>query len=322
MPLALPTTALHRVNASDALTKLSQGVINGTVPLLSAQAASPWQRRLVSQGFREDLAQQDLAGILLLLPLAGFIWKGWATSLTGQDTGPSSLGGSLDPAGSAAMAGLKHTPSGLGRRRGSVPSAAHRYGGDRAVQVAGCGSAVGTGYRDTLGPPSGPVTVAVCRGKKIACLSRHVRAQRLASQQVDFADGGQHHNLSVDFAGNPTLLRLRCAFSSSGTAVVGDEEHGSNVMGMGRQVRILALSPFISQRLTMFLAKQRVNDLETVAALIDAGTVQPCLDRTFPLDEAQDGVRHLEALLVRGKVSIKIQSFHWNSGNGLSAPCS
>jgi NADPH:quinone reductase-like Zn-dependent oxidoreductase len=75
---------------------------------------------------------------------------------------------------------------------------------------------------------------------------------------------------------------------------------------MNRQLRALALSPFLRQRLTMFIAKQRSSDLERLSSLIETGHVTPCVERTYPLPEAADALRHLESGEVRGKVVIRI----------------
>lgn len=49
--------------------------------------------------------------------------------------------------------------------------------------------------------------------------------------------------------------------------------------GIDRQLRALALSLFVRQRLTMFIAKERSSDLERLTDLIEAGTVTPSIDK-------------------------------------------
>ncbi len=44
-------------------------------------------------------------------------------------------------------------------------------------------------------------------------------------------------------------------------------------------MRALALSLFVRQRLTMFIAKERSSDLERLTDLIEAGTVTPSIDK-------------------------------------------
>ena len=73
---------------------------------------------------------------------------------------------------------------------------------------------------------------------------------------------------------------------------------------MNRQFRALALSLFVRQRLTFFVNKERGSDLERLTPLIEAGKVTPSLDRTYPLDQVPDAMRHLTTGRARGKIAI------------------
>ena len=56
----------------------------------------------------------------------------------------------------------------------------------------------------------------------------------------------------------------------------------------------------------MFIAKQRSSDLDRLTHLIETGGVLPSIEKTFPLHQAADAVRHLEAGHARGKVALSI----------------
>ena len=60
------------------------------------------------------------------------------------------------------------------------------------------------------------------------------------------------------------------------------------------------------QRLAMFVNKERHEDLDAVREFIEAGQVTPIVDRTYPLAEVPDAMRHLEARQARGKYAISI----------------
>jgi NADPH:quinone reductase-like Zn-dependent oxidoreductase len=62
----------------------------------------------------------------------------------------------------------------------------------------------------------------------------------------------------------------------------------------------------VRQRLTTFVNKERGSDLERLTDLIEAGKVTPSIDKTYPLDQVPDAMRHLEAGKARGKVVITI----------------
>jgi NADPH:quinone reductase-like Zn-dependent oxidoreductase len=123
----------------------------------------------------------------------------------------------------------------------------------------------------------------------------------------DFADGGHRYDLILDIGGNPALARLRRALTPTGTAViVGGEHDGRWIGGLDRLFRAVALSLFVRQRLTFFISKETANDLERLTEFIEAGNLTPSLDRTYPLEQAAEAMRHLEAGKARGKIAITV----------------
>jgi NADPH:quinone reductase-like Zn-dependent oxidoreductase len=123
----------------------------------------------------------------------------------------------------------------------------------------------------------------------------------------DLAEGTQRYDLILDIAGRPSLSRLRHALTPTGTAVIiGGEEGGKWTGGFGRHLRAAAMSPFVSQRLVMFTAKERRSDLERLTELIEAERLTPTLDKTFSLSRVPEAMHYLEAGRARGKVAITI----------------
>ncbi len=174
------------------------------------------------------------------------------------------------------------------------------------VLIIGASGGVGS-YAVQLAKAFGAEVTGVCSTAKVD-LVRSLGADHVIDYtRNDFADGARNYDLILDIAGNPKLSRLRRALKPAGTAViVGGEEGGNATGGMNRQFRAFALSPFVRHRLTMVVPKERASDLERLADLIEAGTVIPSIDRTYPLDRAPEAMRHLEAGKARGKVAITI----------------
>jgi NADPH:quinone reductase-like Zn-dependent oxidoreductase len=88
--------------------------------------------------------------------------------------------------------------------------------------------------------------------------------------------------------------------------IVGGEGGGTVLGGTDRLLRALLLSPFIRQRLRVFVSAEKAEDLEYLNGLFDAGTVTPTVDRTFPLDEAAAALVHLESGHPRGRVVLTV----------------
>ena len=87
--------------------------------------------------------------------------------------------------------------------------------------------------------------------------------------------------------------------------IVGAED-GGNWLGIRRQLRAAALSPFLRQKLGFFISKERRQDLEELGKLVEAGTIRPVVDRTFPLEEVPEAIRYLREGHARGKLVITV----------------
>ena len=174
------------------------------------------------------------------------------------------------------------------------------------VLIIGASGGVGS-YAVQLAKALGAEVTAVCSTAKLD-LVRSLGADHVIDYaREDFADGKHRYDLILDIAGNPTLSRLRRALTPTGTAVItGGEDGGDLTGGMNRQLRALLWSPFVGQRFAMVLGTVRAKDLERLTDRIEAGSITPSLERTYPLERAPEAMRRLEQGQVRGKVAITI----------------
>lgn len=174
------------------------------------------------------------------------------------------------------------------------------------VLVIGASGGVGT-YAVQIAHALGAEVTGVCSTGK-ADFVRSLGADHIVDYtREDFADGRTTYDLILDIAGNSSVSRLRRALNPHGTlAIVGGEEGGKLTGGMDRQLRAVALSPFVGQRLTLVLPKEHYSSLERLAQYVEDGTLVPSVERTYPLDEAPTAMRHLVDGRVRGKVVITV----------------
>jgi NADPH:quinone reductase-like Zn-dependent oxidoreductase len=102
---------------------------------------------------------------------------------------------------------------------------------------------------------------------------------------------------------------LRDALDPRGRLViVGGESGGRRLGGADRQLRALALSPFVSQKLTTFVSPENNADLKALSDLIESGKVTPAIDRIFPLAEVTEAIHYMQDGRARGKVVIAVAS--------------
>ncbi len=164
--------------------------------------------------------------------------------------------------------------------------------GSLAVQLARLAGAEVTG-----------VASAAKRGLVRSLGATHV----LDYTATDPCDGSRHYELILDIGGRTRLAALRRALTPAGTLViVGGENGGRWTGGIGRQLRALAWSPLVRQRLTTFLSTATPERLEQLRAELQDG-LTPHVERTYPLADVPRALQDLHAGRIRGKAVIELR---------------
>jgi NADPH:quinone reductase-like Zn-dependent oxidoreductase len=174
------------------------------------------------------------------------------------------------------------------------------------VLVIGAGGGVGT-YAIQIAKAFGGEVTAVCSASKIE-LVRSVGADHVIDYtREDPLEGSIRYDVVIDNAGNRPLSRLRRALTPEGILViVGGEEGGPWVGPANRLLPAILLSPFVSQKLGVLMAKELQADLLTLAEMTEGGKVTPLIGRSYPLIEAPDAVRYVGEGHARGKVVVTV----------------
>jgi NADPH:quinone reductase-like Zn-dependent oxidoreductase len=195
----------------------------------------------------------------------------------------------------AAVLGVSGTTALQGvRDAGRVTAGQH-------VLVIGASGGVGT-YAVQLAKAFGAEVTGVCATAKVD-LVRSIGADHVIDHtRTDFAATGPF-DVIMDIGGNSGIARLRSALTPHGTLVITGGVSGK-WLGMRRQLRAVAVSPFVRQRLTMFLAKQHHTHLETLCEFVADGRLTPVVGATYPLDDAREALRLLDSGQAMGKIAI------------------
>ncbi len=177
----------------------------------------------------------------------------------------------------------------------------------QSVLVIGASGGVGT-LAVQIAKGSGATVTAVCSTSK-ADLVRSIGADDVIDYtREDFADGSRRWDLIIDTAGRRPLSQLRRALTPKGTLViVGGDGGGRWTGGFFRGVlRAPVVSLFVGQRMRGLATKIKHDDLVALSELIEAGTLTPVVDRTYPLIEAPDAIRYLAEGHAAGKIVITV----------------
>lgn len=306
----LAETATPAITANEVLVQVrAAGMDRGTWHLMTGRA---YLIRLLGFGLlrpKNRVPGLDVAGVVVAV----------GADVTRFRPGDEVFGisrGSFAEYAPAREDKLAHKPANLGFDQAAVVPIsgstalqavrAARVEAGQRVLVIGASGGVGT-YAVQLAKAAGAQVTGVCSTSKID-LVRALGADDVVDYtRSDFADGSRRYDVIVDIGGNGRLSRLRRALTPTGTLViVGGEQGGSVTGGFGRQLRAPVVSLFVSQRLDMLASKEHHSYLEALRPLIDTGQVTPALDRTYPLADAPDAMRRLEAGHARGKIAITI----------------
>jgi NADPH:quinone reductase-like Zn-dependent oxidoreductase len=154
----------------------------------------------------------------------------------------------------------------------------------------------------------GSKVTAVCSASK-EHLVRSIGADDVIDYtRENFTDGSRRWDVIIDCAGRRPLSQLRRALTPTGTLVIVGGDGGGNWTGgfFRGMLRAPVVSLFVGQRLRGLATKVKREDLIALTELIDAGTLTPVIDRTYPLIEAPDAIRYLEEGHAAGKIVVTV----------------
>jgi NADPH:quinone reductase-like Zn-dependent oxidoreductase len=173
------------------------------------------------------------------------------------------------------------------------------------VMVIGAGGGVGT-LAVQLAKAFGTEVTGVCATDKVELVRSLGADDVIDYTTADLADRGRH-DLILDTAGNRPLQQIRPALAAKGTLVIIGGEGGGPVLGgMTRQLWGAVLGPVTGQRVAGTLARPNEADLRLLTEFVEAGKLTPVVDRTYPLDQAADAVRHLAEGHSRGRTVLTL----------------
>ena len=192
----------------------------------------------------------------------------------------------LPTAGCTALQGL---------RKGNIRSAGK-------VLIHGASGGVGT-FAVQIAKALGAEVTGVCSSKNVEMIRSIGADHVLDYSQVDFASSGRKFDLVLGVNGDRSIWDYRRALTPTGRYVMSG---GSN-----RQLReALLLGPLLStggQKLGSLLAKPSQSDLLVLKDLVEAGKVQPVIERCYQFNEVPEAIRRLETGHVGGKLVVAIQ---------------
>ena len=181
-----------------------------------------------------------------------------------------------------------------------------KVGPGSRVLINGASGGIGT-FAVQIAKALGAEVTGVCSTGNLD-LVRSIGADHVIDYTTeDFTSAGQRFDFILDNVSNRSLTDLRKALTPTGMLVPNGGNFNNRWMASGgRIVRAAVLFSLGSQMLGNFLVAMRREDLETLAAMIEAGSVRPVMERTYPLHELAGAMAHVGSGHTRGKVAITV----------------
>lgn len=173
----------------------------------------------------------------------------------------------------------------------------------QAVLINGASGGVGT-FAVQIAKACGANVTGVCSTANLDMVRSLGADQVIDYTKEDFLESGQRYDAMLDLVGSRSLSDCRRALTRRGTYVVVGVKEMGRWLGLGRQFRALLLSPFVRQRMRVFVVRHTRAGLADLKELVEAGKLTPVIDRRYPLTEVPEALRHQGEGHPRGKIVV------------------
>jgi NADPH:quinone reductase-like Zn-dependent oxidoreductase len=194
----------------------------------------------------------------------------------------------IPTAGYTALQGL--------RDKGGLQAGQH-------VLVNGAGGGVGT-MAVQIGKALGAEVTAVTSASKLE-LARSLGADHVIDHgTTDITRNPGRYDLVLDIGGTHSLSRLSRIVTGTGTIVLVGPGGGQWIGPIARILGAIVRTRLGRRPIRAFIAEPNRPDLEFLRALVEAGSLTPVIERTYPFERIPEAIAHVESGGAHGKVII------------------
>jgi len=173
------------------------------------------------------------------------------------------------------------------------------------VLIHGASGGVGT-WAVQIARALGAHVTAVCSTRNVEMVRGLGADEVIDYTKDDFVKSGARFDVMMDMIGDRALSDVKSVLTPTGRYVPCSGGGGDWVGPFVRVIAGLILFAFGGRKFAMFVQSPKHEDLVAMTELIEAGEVKPVLERTYPLREAGEALRHVGAGHARGQTVIRI----------------
>jgi NADPH:quinone reductase-like Zn-dependent oxidoreductase len=167
-----------------------------------------------------------------------------------------------------------------------------------AVLVYGSSGAIGTAAVQ-IAKSFGAEVTAVCTAKNLGLMAELGADHAIDYTREDFTKNGQAYDVIMDAVGKHSFARSKDSLNPGGRFLATD--HFRNLV-------LHYWTPRIGDKRVIFSVPPRASrqDVLMFRGLFEAGKYRAVIDRTYPMDDAQDAGRYVETEQKTGNVILRI----------------
>ncbi len=173
------------------------------------------------------------------------------------------------------------------------------------VVINGASGGVGT-FAVQIAKAFGAEVTAVCSTQNVE------RARSLGADHVfdytkeDFTRSGQQYDLLLDVNGRQSWFAYKRVLKPNAVVVIVGGPRTPLIGPLSHVIMMKLASLGSSREVIFFVAKFNRVDMLVLKNLLETGRVRPYVEKTYPLANIADAMRHLGAGHARGKIAVTI----------------
>jgi NADPH:quinone reductase-like Zn-dependent oxidoreductase len=173
------------------------------------------------------------------------------------------------------------------------------------VLIVGASGGVGT-FAVQIAKALGASVTGVCSTSNME-LVRSIGADRVIDYtSEDVTRGDARYDLVLTLGGTTSPSAIRRVLTPKGTLIQSSGDGGRWFGPIGNVLKAAVLDKLVGQTMRFFDAQITTEALDFIRELIEAGTLTPVIDRSYPLREASSAVRLVEEGRPGGKVVVAV----------------
>ncbi len=173
------------------------------------------------------------------------------------------------------------------------------------VLIFGASGGVGT-WAVQIAKALGAEVTALCSARNVERMRALGADEVIDYGKEDFVARGACFDVMLDLVGSRSLADCRSVLTPEGVYVACAGGGGDWVGPVFRIVGGLVSSWFTRRRFKTFVMAPNGKDLAFLTALVDAGKARPVIERSYPMSEVADALRHVGEGHAQGQTVLRI----------------